>query len=151
MSLRDDVECTDGLQGHFREGLKALKRLDRLPLSVEKPVGSVDIDGALSELHPSASRWDYLIGQKSSAARILLHFVEVHSADGEHNIGEVERKFAWLAAWIGGTRLNGYRKKFYWVSSGKCSLTPRYPRVKALAQRGVNFCGQHLSIGCRDL
>ncbi len=149
MSFQKDVESTDGLQGQFRAGLKALKKVDRGRLSVEKPLGSVDVDGALAGLYPKASRWDYLIGQQCGG-RVLLHWIEVHSADGEHNVREVERKLSWLMGWVAATPLKAYRRRLYWVSSGKCSFTSRYPRVKALAQRGVLFCGQHLSIPCRD-
>ncbi|HEY1210484.1 MAG TPA: hypothetical protein VGE85_14040 [Terracidiphilus sp.] len=150
MSLRSDVEQIEGLKGHYHKGIQALKERDRNRVSVTSPVGSVDIDNALTSLYPTAHRWDYLIGHRLAASRILLLWIEVHSADGEHTIGEVTKKHDWLLQWVSTTTLNRYQRYFYWVSSGKCSFTSRSPQMKSLAGKGIVFCGRRLTFDSRN-
>jgi hypothetical protein len=146
MRFKRDVEQTKGLQGQFCKGLQALRKQDRQRISVANPIGSVDIDTALVSHFPNASRWDYLVGQRRNAVVTMLHWIEVHSTDGEHTAKEVEAKFHWLIGWVAGTPFKPYESRFYWVSSGKSSLNSRSPRVKVLAQLGIAFSGQFLGI-----
>jgi hypothetical protein len=150
MSLQSDVEQTEGLKGQYHKGIQALKERDRNRVSVASPVGSVDIDSALTSLYPTAHRWDYLIGQKIAASRIRLLWIEVHPADGEHTIDEVAKKHNWLLKWVASTPLNAYDRRFYWVSSGKCSFTSRSPQIKSLAGKGIDFRGRSLTVDSRD-
>jgi hypothetical protein len=144
MSLKRDVESIAGLRGHYHKGLQALRAADRARLTVVHPIGSADIDTALASVHPTDARWDYLVGKASQTSDIVLLWVEVHPASGEHTIKEIDRKLTWLLAWMAPTPLNRYKRRFYWVSSGRCAFTARDSRIKSLAQRGVIFCGGRL-------
>ena len=148
MSLRQDVERTNGLNGHYRRGIQALKPIDRNRITIAEPIGSVDVDAALQGTYPHDARWDYLIGRRCGTAT-QLHWVEIHPANGDHTIGEVASKLNWLKKWVSGTPLNSYERRFHWVASGKCPFNARYPRIRSLVQKGVEFAGQHLTIGER--
>ena len=149
MTLKEDVENTPGLKGHYRPGLQGVKAVDRARMTIVQPTGSVDVDLALQVTRPNDARWDYLIGRRKGR-ETLLHWVEVHPANGDHTIGEIEAKLQWLKTWIGGTPLRKYNRTFHWIASGKCPFNSRYPRLRSLAQQGLSFCGQHLSVGARD-
>jgi len=153
MKFRRDVESTKGLKGKFCKGLQALRPVDRRRLAVEnrsRLVGSADIDSALISHFPDAPRWDYVVGYKKNVPEVMLYWIEVHPADGNRTITEINNKFDWLLGWVAGTRLHRYPKRYCWVSSGKCSFTARDPKIKALAQRGLDFRGEYLRIGHED-
>jgi len=150
MSFSKDVERVEGLRGHYRKGLKALRKVDRARITIPSSVGSVNIDDALASIHPHEPRWDYVVGCKKGTMEVLL-WIEVHPANGGHTIHEVESKLSWLLKWVKPTALGRYRRRFYWVSSGRSSFTVRDSRMRTLAQRGLIFCGKHLAVKKADI
>jgi len=148
MSFSKNIEQTPGLEGKLHEGMQALKKLDRDKIApgAAKLAGSVDIDGALRSLHPTEARWDYLIGQLAGTKKTLALWMEVHSADGEHTIKEVQAKHAWLLKWKATSPLREHESRYYWIASGKCSFNQRAPQIKRLSMHGIRFCGSHLKL-----
>jgi hypothetical protein len=145
MSFADDVNATEGLAGEHRRGLRALRNRDRAQIRQRRGTrlsGSVDIDAALASRHPGAHRWDYVIGQRRSANQHdLLHWVEVHPASSDGNVGEVMRKGFWLMHWLRTTPLAAYPRRLLWVASGRSAFNARAPQLKALASTGIQFVG----------
>lgn len=89
--IRRALASTSPLQTRIREGLEAVKRKDRVCLSVDVrgAVGdSLDIDVAFQKSHPEVNRWDYLLGHLPSGQVIGL---EPHSAK-QDEISTVIRK-----------------------------------------------------------
>jgi len=143
MSFKTDVDATPSLNGKYCSGLKALPAVDSARVSVNKPrdiEGSVDIDSALKQSEPNATRWDYVIAHKSR-----LIYLEVHPASSTKNAGEVREKLDWLRSWLKrkNNKLSSYQNQFVWISSGPVTFTPTDPRIKALASAGLLFAGGH--------
>ena len=148
MSFKGDCEATPGLVGAARPGLQALQAPDRARVS--KRAGtqlthSVDVDTALRATLPNAARWDYAVAQKSAQAE-HVHWIEEHPASGGASISEMQAKLAWLKGWLPGTALLAYPRTVVWVASGRSSFTSRDPKIKALAQQGLQFAGGHLLV-----
>lgn len=148
MSFSADVKATPHLEDAFCKGLGALSATDKVHLTAgasNKLLGSVDIDTALQPTQPNAARWDYVVGQKQGNQE-HLHWIEVHPASGTGNIGEMEAKLRWLAAWMRTTPLASYPKQIVWIASGKSAFNSRHPGLRALASRGLRFAGGHLTL-----
>ena len=148
MSFAMDIKATPHLEEALHAGLGALRAADKTHVKqgdTTRLLGSVDIDSALHDAEPNAARWDYLIGEQLGNQE-RLHWVEVHPASGMGNIGEIERKLAWLTHWMRGTTLVTYPKRIVWVASGKSSFNSRHPALKTLASRGLVYAGGQLSI-----
>jgi hypothetical protein len=131
MTLAADLEATPGLAGAHHPGLQALTSADRAHVAKRDATrlsGSVNLDATLEPLYPTASRWDYGIGQRRAGKqRDLLHWVEVHPASGGGHVHEVERKAAWLLGWMKQTPLWGYERRLVWVASGRSAYNARDP------------------------
>ncbi len=145
-SFRAAVEQCTPLRSHLRDGLKALRRRDRLRVRCVEPrriVGSVDLDAAMRTTLPNAPRWDYGVGHASDAAGDCAHWIEVHPASARE-VDVVERKLIWLKQWLGDNvrALRGLPRRFVWVASGRTSLSPTSPDRKRLAQLGLVHVGR---------
>lgn len=149
MSFQTDLAVTPGLGAAYRPGIQALQPRHRAHVTVRETTrlaGSADIDAALEAFHPNASRWDYVVAQKSSPRnREELVWLEVHPASSSSSVDEVERKGIWLTRWIAGTPLANYQRQLIWLASGKAVFTSRSPELKALANRGIRFVGRHFT------
>lgn len=148
MSFAKDIKATPLLEDALHAGLGALRAVDKAHVKkggATRLLGSVDIDSALHDAEPNAARWDYLIGEQLGKQE-RLHWVEVHPASGTGNIGEIERKLAWLTNWMRSTTLVTYPKRIVWVASGKSSFNSRHPALKTLASRGLVYAGGQLTI-----
>ncbi|MCM8614227.1 hypothetical protein [Accumulibacter sp.] len=148
MSFAADVKATPHLDGAFCKGLGALLAVDRARVtkaaSTRLP-GSVNVDAALRASQPDAARWDYVVG-KRQGNREHLHWIEVHPAGSTGNINEVAAKLDWLAEWMRATPLAAYPKQIVWIASGKSAFNQRSPQLRALANRGLRYGGNHLSL-----
>lgn len=148
MSFSADVKATPHLEHSLKKGLGALTGADSAHITVGaavKLLGSVNVDASLSVAQPNDARWDYLVGQKAGNKE-LLHWIEIHPASGTGNIGEMEAKLRWLAAWMKTTQLASYPKQIVWVASGKSAFNSRNPALRSLASRGLRFVGGHLTL-----
>ena len=148
MSFSGDVMATANLEDAFCKGLGALAATDKARLTVgaeNRLLGSVNVDAALQASQPNAARWDYVVGQKKGQQE-QLHWIEVHPAGGLGNIGEVEAKLKWLAAWMRTTPLGSYPKQIIWIASGRSAFNQRSPLLKRLANGGLQYVGGHYSI-----
>lgn len=151
MSFQEDIANIVGLNDAYRSGLRALRKGDRQKLSAAQTrriSGSADIDSALSSRFSQDPRWDYAIAWKAANQSELLHWVEVHPADGTGTIGEIEAKLAWLKGWLGneGSQLRPYRPRFVWIASGRSAFQQNSPQLKKLVLAGVYFAGGHYTI-----
>ncbi len=106
---------------------------------------SIDIDSALTASQPNDARWDYGVGQRKGVQEIV-HWIEVHPAGGGNNITQMDKKLAWLRTWLHGNPLAAYPRRVVWVASGKSAFNARDPRLKKLAQTGLQFAGGHHAI-----
>ena len=121
--LKDAVELTPDIQGHFCEGKNALEEgKDQItPEDNRKLSGSVNIDLVTKDLYPRENRWDYVIEYGKT-----LHYVEVHSAYGQGRIEEVKKKKEWLRSWLISHAPDIYKlapvPQMYWVATGRVDL-----------------------------
>lgn len=148
MSFSADVKATPHLEGALCKGLGALSTIHRVRVTVgasPRLLGSVNVDAALQASQPNAARWDYVVGQKQGNKE-RLHWIEVHPASGTGNIGEMEAKLNWLAAWMRTTPLASYPRQIVWIASGKSAFNSRHPLLRNLAIRGLRFAGSHLAL-----
>ncbi len=148
MSFATDVAATPLFGETFRMGLGALEATDKTHITVGASVklaGSVNVDLALKPSQPNAARWDYVIGQKRGNAE-YLHWVEVHPASGGGNIGEMQTKLNWLKSWMGSTPLDAYPRQVVWIASGSSAFNSRSPAIRKLANQGLVFVGNHLTL-----
>lgn len=148
MSFAADVAATPHLADALRTGLGALEAADRTHITVGasvKLIGSVNVDLALKQSQANAPRWDYVVGQKHDHTE-FLNWVEVHPASGGGSIGEIQAKLSWLKAWMGSTLLGAYPKQVVWVASGRSAFNNRSPEIRKLANQGLVFTGNHLSL-----
>jgi hypothetical protein len=148
MSFSSSVKATPHLEHSLKKGLGALTAADSAHITVGaavKLLGSINLDASLREAQPNDARWDYLVGQKAGS-REQLHWIEIHPASGTGNIGEMEAKLRWLAAWMRTTPLASYPKQIVWIASGKSAFNSRNPGLRALASRGLRFVGGHLKL-----
>lgn len=148
MSFSADVKATPHLEHSLKKGLSALTGADSAHITVGaavKLLGSVNVDASLREAQPNDARWDYLVGQKAGNKE-QLHWIEIHPASGTGNIGEMEAKLRWLAAWMRTTPLASYPRQIVWIASGKSAFNSRHPLLRNLANRGLRFAGSHLAL-----
>ncbi len=151
MNFRKAVNTTPHLQNAWMPGLGALRAQDRPHVIAEDTRllrGSADVDGALREHQPDAHRWDFAIGYRhSNRHKDCIYWVEMHTAiDKEVKI--VLDKLHWLRAWLAddGRPLSQFERDFVWVSSGATSFTHTAPKIKQLAQQGLQYQGKALRI-----
>ena len=151
MTFKKAVKTTPNLQNAWMPGLAALRGQDRPHISAEDPRmlgGSVDVDGALQQYQPNAHRWDFAIGYRhSNRQKDCIYWVEMHTAiDKEVNV--VLDKLTWLRTWLAadGQPLSQFERDFVWVSSGATSFTYTAPKVKRMAQHGLQYKGRVLRI-----
>jgi hypothetical protein len=147
MTFEADVGQALGADA-FRKGLRAMKAADSGHVSTMRPrqlLGSADVDQSLAQALPNAARWDYVVG-RSHGGHDQAHWIEIHPAGSDANIGEVKKKLAWLTAWLRGNPLAAYPRDVVWVASGKSAFNVRAPAVRALAAQGCRFVGGHLRL-----
>ena len=147
MTFEADVGQALGVDA-FRKGLRAIRAVDSGHVSAMRPrqlLGSADVDQSLAQVLPNANRWDYLVG-RSHGGHLQAHWIEIHPAGSDANIGEVKKKLAWLTGWLRGNPLAAYPRDIVWVASGKSAFNVRAPAVRALAARGCRFVGGHLQL-----
>jgi hypothetical protein len=153
MSFEQDVNGTPGLKGAYRPGLKALPAIDSSRISPEQPrrlTGSVFVEGGLRKLtrFKNAHLWDYVVGRNGAERSEVLHWIEVHPADGTHTIGELTAKLTWLIGWLDGEgkRLGNHKRKIVWIASGRSAFQQNGPQLKQLALKGLYFAGRRYTI-----
>lgn len=151
MNFQKAVRETPHLQNAWKNGLSALRAKDKPHIAPQDPrllKGSANVDSALQAQHPHAHRWDFAIGfRHSNWQQDFVYWVEVHTAEsGEVNV--VLDKLSWLRDWLAadGKLLNQFKRDFIWVSSGATSFTPGDPRLKRIAERGLQHKGRILRI-----
>lgn len=150
MGFRDAVAATAELKDAYRSGLQAIRTRDRDRIHCGSPrrlSGSVDLDTALRDSHPSDPRWDYGIGLRIGGKAERVSWVEIHPASSEH-VQEVLEKLAWLRAWLRASapRLNEMAQEYVWVASGRVRLPPNAPKRRRLAAQGLRFAGERLML-----
>lgn len=147
MSFKTDVTQVLGADA-FRKGLGALRQTDVAHVSAQRPreiKGSADVDASLAGALPNAARWDYVVGRTHGNVH-QAHWIEVHPASVGKNVHEIEKKLAWLMAWLRDNPLANYPRDVVWVASGRSAFTARSPSIKALASKGCRFVGGHLHL-----
>jgi hypothetical protein len=98
--------------------------------------GSINVDEAMHDAHPQASRWDYGVGINKNNERVV--WVEVHPASSSH-VRDMINKVRWLRGWLNSEAplLDALPRHFVWVASGKVSLPPTGPQLRQLAAAGI--------------
>lgn len=147
MSFKTDVTQVLGADA-FRKGLGALRQTDAAHVSAQRPrdiTGSAEVDASLAAALPNAARWDYVVGRTQGNVH-QTHWIEVHPASAGKNVHEVEKKLAWLMAWLRANPLAMYPRDVVWIASGKSAFNARSPGIKALAAKGCRFVGGHLHL-----
>ncbi|HTR85961.1 MAG TPA: hypothetical protein VMI56_15880 [Reyranella sp.] len=140
--LRSDIESSIGA-GSYHKGIQALRAPDRRKVTVAgTTLGSSDVDLSLKKKHPTAARWDYVVGMQRTTKSAELVWIEVHPATSGANVKEMENKMTWLIGWLKAP-LTNYQKKIVWISSGKTSFNARSPQIKRLASQGCDLVGGH--------
>ena len=140
-------------------GKQAIKREYRDQIDTGKSValrGSLDMDKHFQNLEPSANRWDYAVGFKSTSHFVI--WVEAHAANSSHEIDAVLKKLLWLKSKLK-TKNFSYLNKltnragqlnfrpYRWIYSGKMSFRSGGKEEKRLAQAGMRLPERKLQIG----
>jgi hypothetical protein len=155
LTFQRAVEQTPDLKGAWREGLKALREIDRNRVDAQdtrRIKGSVDVEEALVASYPGERQWDYAVGfhPTNLGGEVVVYRLEVHPAkDGEVRV--VLEKLQFLKKWLRerGTKLNTMRRAFIWVSSGKTSFTLTAPQQKQFALHGLQHPGRYFNADFR--
>jgi hypothetical protein len=150
MSFQSAVARTEALRGAYRDGLQALKRVDREKIRCANSrdlTGSVNLDEALADSHPNDPRWDYGIGVRKARGAGHVVWVEVHPATS-HGAAEVCEKHSWLMKWLESSAplLSAMTGRCVWVASGKVAIPPHSPHRRRLAAQGIHFAGRTLDL-----
>jgi hypothetical protein len=148
MSFASDCDAIPELIGASRPGLQALNPQDRVHVSKKLSTiltTGIDLDAALKVSQPKQARWDYGVAERRDGKEIV-HWIELHPAQGGHCISQMQGKVAWLSAWLRGKPLAAYPRVVVWVAAGKSAFNARSPELRSLAQAGLRFAGGHYSI-----
>lgn len=150
MSFRNAVASTTAIRDRFRDGLGAVRNVDRDRLRCSSPRrlrGSVNLDEALRLSFPNAPRWDYAIGISQHSRSDHAVWLEVHPAASLH-VGEVLNKLRWLKSWLANDapELQRLPAHFCWVATGTVSFRRGSREEKRIAQEGIRFPGKLLNL-----
>jgi hypothetical protein len=150
MSFRHAVESTAAIRDGFRDGLRAVRNVDRSRLQCSSPRrlrGSVDLDKALKIALPTDPRWDYAIGISHHPHSDHVVWLEVHPASSSH-VDEILNKLRWLKSWLStdAPALQSLRADFCWVATGTVSFRRGSREEKRIAQEGIRFPGKLLNL-----
>ena len=149
----EEAVANSEARGSYRVGLKALTEGDRNRLSCQntrKISGSLNLDSALAQIYPNASRWDYGIGIRKKVSNDKAIWVEVHPGDG-NQVSKIIEKLRWLKNWLknnGGDLLTITEGDYpyVWVASGRVSFQRNSPQARRLALAGIRFPQEHYII-----
>jgi len=148
LTFEDAVKKIPGLEKSFCSELLALKRIHRKMIICSRPgivSGSIDLDSSLERKFPDACRWDYGIGVNLRGNPERIDWIEIHSANSDHNISEMFKKVEWLIGWINEyarVLLFFQSRRFVWIASGSISFQAGSPQRRRIAQKGLIFSGR---------
>lgn len=130
-----------GYTKEYKNGAAAVKNEHRRKIRIQNPrrlEGSMDIDKACQKSDPGANRWDYLaVVIKNDNENLAL--IEVHGAAKSSEVGVVIKKKEWLLKWLSRTKLEDFKKKFIWLSTGGTKITAQSKYGKRLAVSGISL------------
>jgi len=128
MTFREAVDQTPEIAGRCQAGKQALERIDRPRITLRRPRlirGSLHLEEALRDTHPSDPLWDYGIALVGKHRKEYAVWVEVHPANSLH-VDPVLSKLAWLRKWLrdDAPRLEALTPKanFVWLAAGAVAL-----------------------------
>jgi hypothetical protein len=136
-SFQKAVENTPEVATCFQHGLSALGKYSEKIEMVDSKLcdGSLDLDICTVKIYPSENRWDYAISYASK-----VYFVEIHSAE-DSQVRTMLRKLQWLKDWLNQKAPEIQKLKaqqpFFWVQSGRYSITPNSSQARQLARVGL--------------
>lgn len=145
--FKEAVESTEEVKNGYCQGLRALKNVDRVKVSCEKPRkldGSLDIDSSVKSLYPDSERWDYVISYSGGVC-----YCEIHPAETSE-VTKMIAKLAWLKKWLKDkapqiNALPAYTHKYVWVSSGRVNVLPTSREAKQISGSGI-LLTSHLTL-----
>lgn len=130
---------TADVKGCCKRGLGALGAY-RSKVRAADPnqlLSSIDIDSAVRDKYPDASRWDYAIEYGKQ-----VFFMEVHhGSTGEAS--EVMKKLEWLKRWLetSAPQIKALKAKdrapYYWVFTNKFNILKTSHQYRQLVQVGL--------------
>ena len=137
--FKEAVEKTEEVKNGFRQGLQALKKVDRTKIGCDetrKIDGSLDIDSSVKSLYPVSERWDYAISYTGK-----ICYCEIHPAETSE-VTKMIGKLAWLKKWlmVKAPEINvlpSYTYKYVWVSSGRVNVLPTSREAKRISSSGI--------------
>lgn len=146
-AFHDAIEHTPDLDGGYRPGLQALKRVDAARISIDdgsKVDGSVDIDNCTKVKYPNATRWDYCVGYGGETL-----FIEVHPASTSE-VTKMKEKLSWLKSWLKSQApeldaLTKHNPAFCWVASGKVAILKGSREHLSLSKLGL-LPSKHITV-----
>jgi hypothetical protein len=151
MKFHQAINETPALNGAWRPGLQALKKIDRNRVDTVAPKrlkGSVDVEGRLLPLYPGARHWDYAVGFGPAGHHgEIIYWIEVHPAN-DREVAVVLEKLRFLQGWLRehGQSLETLDWAFIWISSGKTTFTRTSRQQKRFAEVGLRHVGGYFKI-----
>lgn len=134
--FREAVAATGQLQ--WRAGLQAVKKSKGGgQITCDDPrklLGGAAIDDDCLAKHPSANRWDYVLGCRRTRNAVAF-FIEVHSAETSA-VSKLADKLAWLQTFLqqdAQQKLAGLTREFHWVASGRINIPKHVPQYRFLS------------------
>ena len=133
------------LRACVRPGIQALRSVDRDRLDEKTRVlfeDSVHLDEAFQSAAPKGPRWDYVLGEKVAARRLVA--VEVHGATGKE-VDLMIRKQRWAREVLALNLQAGVDVgRWFWIASGAIGLTVGTTEYKRMASAGLLLVGRTL-------
>jgi len=143
------VKAAKVLASAYRPGLQAIASADKKSIVCSHPQrlkGSICIDKSLQPVKPNDPRWDYAIGHSDPTGTEQIVWAEIHPAESDNNLGEMDKKLLWLTDWLKAEApaMNYNPRRIVWVASGRSSFSANDPKLRKLRQRGLEFAGSRL-------
>ena len=145
--VRRSLIADSQLQSRVKDGLQALKSVDRVRVAVDirtRFEDSIDIDAAFEAANPTDNRWDYLLGDKPTGRMIG---VEPHSAKSDEVSTVIAKKDRAREHLRPHLRKGCQVFEWFWVSSGTVHFPDMDRTEKRLAQANITFVGRQLKKG----
>ena len=137
--VRAALDEKSALHSNVRDGLGAIDRAHhpKFDPAIRSGFGdSLDLDAAMQPQHPTANRWDYLLGHTPSGEIVA---VEPHSAES-HEVKVVIAKRKAALEQLRPHLRNGARvAAWIWVASGKNQFADTEKARRLLDQSGIEF------------
>jgi hypothetical protein len=142
--VRKALQETSTLRESVSDGIGAVEKAQRayFAADIRGTFGdSLDLDAALQQEHPSANRWDYLLGHSPSEEVVA---VEPHSAKQDEITAVINKRKAAKQQLAAHLEPGAHVARWLWVASGKVQFADTEKARRRLDENGIEFVGKQV-------